>query len=715
MFCTECGTQVDRTFKFCPECGNKLFLLSQKKAQDGATSAHPISTTAEEKNQKEDQDQAPKEDKGIKENTTQIQGQLATDVSELDSKGPASSHSNADPATVENESASSSLHQTQFDSELAACEEKQKQNAVAAEINSDSCSGATPETNLSVPKTTPSATSAHSKIPAHQTRDSSDIDKDDTPDPYQIPSDKRSDVHSGPLFNSKDSPITKEAESTVPESSEDILKEAKAATQPAPHQDANKTTSHEIQNLSRKSADTKNSMNTDQNTFTKQADRKKDQVGVETCYSDDQNTTNSEKSSRPSPVTKDTSKDTEATSTNSNKDTGAYLAKEQQRGKRDVVGSRPPTSSCPPHHSDVQVGHQRPQNSSVSEGISIYFHVVVSNDFHLDPEKDFVVLKSAALLGNWDAYIEMFPRSRGDKGYLVETRVKIPKEKIQESIPYKYAVYKHSKKEFIYETIYQKEKNDRINRCLSIKQELLTREGEWHQYDDMIHPKLNTAWYWNTAKKTVMEGRDQAGWEMLKIIFDLLTTWNEQNVENFFLLLQQFIHTYTYPLLHDGMEKQWGLPYGSEQIKYLLKKFLEEIIGFRARKKSETVQSLLPNLHAGIIGLLVYNKYLKDSMRDKLSILCRLLCLPELAQGQFATFWENFANPLTDKKRVADALENLCHTAITHHIEKWVLVIPLIHLLRGESKPFEPVSPVLNPQSESWRGLRGIKVPSYAQ
>lgn len=50
-----------------------------------------------------------------------------------------------------------------------------------------------------------------------------------------------------------------------------------------------------------------------------------------------------------------------ATSTNSNKDTGAHLAKEQQRGKRDVVGSRPPTSPCPPHHSDVQVGHQRPQ------------------------------------------------------------------------------------------------------------------------------------------------------------------------------------------------------------------------------------------------------------------------------------------------------------------------------------------------------------------
>ncbi|CAI5684999.1 unnamed protein product [Oreochromis niloticus] len=477
MFCPECGTQVDRTFKFCPECGYKLFLLSQKKAQDGATSTHIISATTKEKTQKEDQDQAPKEDEGIKENTTQIQ----------------------------------------------------------------------------------------------------------------------------------------------------------------------------------------------------------------------------------------------ATSTNSNKDTGAHLAKEQQRGKRDVVVSRPPTSPSPPHHSDVQVGHQRPQNSSVTEGISVYFHVIVSKDFHWHPEKDVVVLKSKALLGSWDGSLAMFPRSLGDKRYLVERHVKIPKEKLHESIPYKYAVYKHSKGGLIYEAIYQEEKNEFINRCLSVKQGLLTREGEWHQYDDMIHPKLNTAWYWNTAEKTVMEGRDQAGWEMLKIIFDLLTTWNEQNVENFFLLLQQFIHTYTCPLLHDGMEKRWGLPYGSEQIKNLLKKFLEEIIGLRARKKGETVQSLLPNLHAGIIGLLVCNKYLKDSMRDKLSILCSLLCLPEVAQDKFAIFWENFANPLTDKKSVADALENLCHTAITHHIEKWVLIIPLIHLLRAESKPFEPVTPVLNPQYESWRGLRGIKGPSYAQ
>ncbi|XP_014185322.1 E3 ubiquitin-protein ligase rnf213-alpha [Haplochromis burtoni] len=48
---------------------------------------------------------------------------------------------------------------------------------------------------------------------------------------------------------------------------------------------------------------------------------------------------------------------------------------------------------------------------------------------------------------------------------------------------------------------------------------------------------------------------------------------------------------------------------------------------------------------------------------------------------------------------------------MTRRIEKWVLVIPLVHLLRGESKPYEPVPPVLNPQFDSWTGLKRITRP----
>ncbi|XP_069008985.1 E3 ubiquitin-protein ligase rnf213-alpha-like, partial [Embiotoca jacksoni] len=109
--------------------------------------------------------------------------------------------------------------------------------------------------------------------------------------------------------------------------------------------------------------------------------------------------------------------------------------------------------------------------------------------------------------------------------------------------------------------------------------------------------------------------------------------------------------------------------------------------------------------HAGLVSLLIYNKYLKDSMTDQLSTLCDLLCLPKKPHQHFLRFWEDFANPLADKNSIAESVEMLCHKARQHQIEKWVLVIPLIHLLREESKPFEPVPPVLNPQFESWTGL----------
>lgn len=64
-----------------------------------------------------------------------------------------------------------------------------------------------------------------------------------------------------------------------------------------------------------------------------------------------------------------------------------------------------------------------------------------------------------------------------------------------------------------------------------------------------------------------MKGRDLAGKEMLRSIFDVLTTWNEQNVENFFSMLQQFFYTYSYPVLHDGTERPWGIQYGLKQVR----------------------------------------------------------------------------------------------------------------------------------------------------
>lgn len=71
----------------------------------------------------------------------------------------------------------------------------------------------------------------------------------------------------------------------------------------------------------------------------------------------------------------------------------------------------------------------------------------------------------------------VFNRPLKENKYLVEVQFKIPKKSVQKSIPYKYAVYRDSEQKLNYETIYQKEESEYINRCLSVKQKLLTSTG----------------------------------------------------------------------------------------------------------------------------------------------------------------------------------------------------------------------------------------------
>ncbi|CAK6972178.1 E3 ubiquitin-protein ligase rnf213-alpha-like isoform X5 [Scomber scombrus] len=531
--------------------------------------------------------------------------------------------------------------------------------------------------------------------PEQQTKTPSDVNTGSSPDAVTVLADNQTGFHSRPLSNSASSQKSK-----APEGPEQTPDE-----QTSPEiLDENKTTS-QTQNLSERPEESSNEncTNTELQPVTQQTYRKEHQ-----------------------------STGDKSAGNKSDGKTNAHQAKRQQSDNSNVDVSRSQMPADPTSQSDAEgdllvsadilkkaIEPQKTHISSVGEQIPVYFHAVTSKDLHLDPEKDLVILKSEKLFGNWDEGRTMiFSKSLGDKSYLIEQRLLIHKNSIHESIPYKYAVYKPSGNYYkcMYETIYQKDGNQYINRCLSIKQELLTPKGEWHQYDDVIHPDLKSSFwsFWKSPAGPIIKGRDQAGWEMLKIIFDLLTTWNEQNVDNFFVLLRQFMCAYSHPVLHDGIERSWGLPYGPEQVEVLLKRFLEENIIAKPKKGKEKTEVLLQPLHAGIISLLVYNKYLKAHITyQQISDLCDLLCLPKMSPNQFLSFWKDFASSLPDKKRVADAVGMLCNNARQCQIEKWVLVIPLIHLLRVESKPFESVLPVLNPEFDSWTGLRQSKGTNY--
>uniref|UniRef100_A0A3B4X7H2 RING-type E3 ubiquitin transferase n=1 Tax=Seriola lalandi dorsalis TaxID=1841481 RepID=A0A3B4X7H2_SERLL len=373
------------------------------------------------------------------------------------------------------------------------CKEEEKLCSTASESISQPCSQAALVLHLSVSTTAPPPTPAGDKVTRQQTESPPNISTEASPDAVQIPADKSSDIHCGPLSNATSSlTSTEETGSTAPEPSQQTHHGCDLVTKHS-GQDEDKTTNHETQNLSGRPDDNEDHTNTEQHTFAKQSDRNKDQAaGDEKTPKESK-----EHSADPCPATKETAKSTE-------------------------------------------------------------------------------VLRLE------------------DKRYLVEGRVMIPKNIIHEVIPYKYAVYKQSGKyKEVYEALYLDEEKGYINRCLSIRQDLLTHKDEWHQYDDMIHPKMSSLRFWHSAKGAVLKGREEAGKEMLKIIFDLLTTWNEQNVENFFILLRQFCYAYSQPLLQDDIKRLWELPYGKEQVNINCFLFSNRICMEELRKTSPLLSRTL--------------------------------------------------------------------------------------------------------------------------
>ncbi|XP_073332592.1 E3 ubiquitin-protein ligase rnf213-alpha-like [Pagrus major] len=354
----------------------------------------------------------------------------------------------------------------------------------------------------------------------------------------------------------------------------------------------------------------------------------------------------------------------------------------QQPVNRDVDVSNSPVPFCPDKKAgnilEMSIEHQAQQILSNSECMPVYFHAVTSKSLQFDPEKDAIYFTCERLYGSWDqSGLRLSSRPLRDKRYLVEGRVMIPKDIIHESIPYKYFIFKHSDngQKSTFETIYHEYGNENIYRCLKIREEFLTHEGEWHQFDDMIHLKLKKHIFsWESLTTTdVVTGRDLAGRVMLKIILDLLETWKEPNVDNFFLLLQQFYDTYSFPALialHEGMLKPWGLPYGEKQVKILLKRLVQ------------ATKALSNPMHAGVVSLLICSTYLKDSMTEQLSDLCDLLCLPNKPPHHFSPWWKDFASPIDEKRSVAQIMKDHAYLADIDRllVHSWMSLLPVEEL-----------------------------------
>ncbi|XP_066519298.1 E3 ubiquitin-protein ligase rnf213-alpha-like [Hoplias malabaricus] len=352
-----------------------------------------------------------------------------------------------------------------------------------------------------------------------------------------------------------------------------------------------------------------------------------------------------------------------------------------------------------------------------SKDITVFFHAILSKDFKLDPSKDLVTLRGGSILGNWkqDILTMQITKDLGQDGYVVHGKLQITKRILGNFVPYKYYIHKRSKTscEYEYEYIYQDGAKCIVNRCLFIQENLLTKQGEWHQYDDIICARTpermidRVKSYFVNMKTILLRGRSIAGNEMLETIYDILCEWNNVNVRNFLGQLQQFYKTLSNPIVYEDQAKPWSfVQYGEAEVKNLLKAFFLEKVSLIQKDRGTYSPDQLGKV---VILLIVFMRYDLKMDQNMIQKFGSMLCLPKLSKEDFHIYWTNVLEPL-QMEGAAQNIRAFCQIAIDCRTVNWILIIPLLHFLEGDSKPFEQNQISHGQACNDWAGLKRFKL-----
>ncbi|KAM9457017.1 E3 ubiquitin-protein ligase rnf213-alpha-like isoform 2-T2 [Clarias gariepinus] len=398
----------------------------------------------------------------------------------------------------------------------------------------------------------------------------------------------------------------------------------------------------------------------------------------------------------------------DASSAHRSPETKKKSKNEETDTKKDAPPERIPTST---------------QQISASERLTIYFHAVLSKDFKFVPNEDRIFIRAGPQISDWKTnLVELsVTRNLDEHGFLVEGYLVSTKAKAEAvSIPYKYVIYKKKKDKYEYEFIYKADTTEHTNRCLFVKHQLLNSEGDWHQYDDIICAEPSKGVFkrikdfWSEQRKSVIEGREIAGRIMLETIFDFLKSWTDLNFRNFITQLKQFHQIYGNPFVFEEKGKQWSsLNYTEKDVSILIKNFMVENVTPELQKDDSSKKSkyIQEPLKAALLMLYLWKQYDLKLEWGELNRLCSALCLPNLPKDEFLPLWTNIQESFSCLKNLPDMLADLMNIVKGEGMTRWIVAIPLLHLLKGISKPFEPVSLTVNSQYEqTWAGLQGLKL-----
>ncbi|XP_060108019.1 E3 ubiquitin-protein ligase RNF213-like [Heteronotia binoei] len=396
-----------------------------------------------------------------------------------------------------------------------------------------------------------------------------------------------------------------------------------------------------------------------------------------------------------------------ATQTEGNKEKGKAAAASNQKKQQSN------------QNNEKQQKNKSPVN--FRDGITVYFHAILSKDFKLDLKNHKVFVRAQSISGyvNWkDNVCELTcSKNLGEHGHLFDGWVTISKDNMNKPIPYKYYVSrgKGGDYEFIYKVCHE---GMIVNRCLYINSDELSGT-DWHQYDDIVCAKSDSWWsrvkdHFPGKNKTV-KGKEIAAKIMLEGLFSMLHPWTPINVKNFLQQLRQFYLVNRKQLVYEGVQREWTeLEFGEMQVKQLMLDYLREIarqVSDQNCTNSSSHSTVVHNrLGLTLIILLLGELYSLPILKSDLKQLCKLLCL-EKPQVDVV----NEIRSVKELLRIEHCFIALYNNCIEEQIHDWLWTIPIFHLFSASVDfAYDRVNSLFESE-ERYAGLEGIMFRSYRE
>uniref|UniRef100_A0A8C6CC37 E3 ubiquitin-protein ligase RNF213 n=1 Tax=Monodon monoceros TaxID=40151 RepID=A0A8C6CC37_MONMO len=365
-----------------------------------------------------------------------------------------------------------------------------------------------------------------------------------------------------------------------------------------------------------------------------------------------------------------------------------------------------------------------PSPLSSLEGITVYFHAIISEHFQFNPRQHKVFVRGGEEFGkpgwNHDVCEMYYTKDLHENGSLVEGSTIISKQHLDKPIPYKYVLWR-GKGPVEYEFIYkcQQKEGEHVNRCLHVKSSLLG-SGDWHQYDDIIcrrppgkFQKL-VDYLTDGIRKNLVKGKQIAAAVMLDRIFSILETWNAINLKNFFTQFQQFYSIIRVPMIYEGEEQLWStLQYEEKEVRKHLWECLTKKMAPFLEMSGDPLPEDCPvrsKLRMGLIVLFSVEKFHFLLPESDLGSLCYLLCSnassPDALRKDLIHILE------TSQRYWRASMVNLCQMCMDRKVDHWVCALPVLHHCMDLSSPAQDSG--VQPE-DTWAALEGISFSEFRE